>query len=322
MIQLLKAVRCIVTGGAGFIGSHLCNQLLDRGTVVCLDNFDPYYDPQVKRKNIESFMDNPDFELVEGNIHDKQLLYELFEDVDYVFHNAAQAGVRISVDNPSKSHSTNATGTLNVLESAVKAGVRKVINASSSSVYGKVLYLPFDENHPNLPVSPYGASKLIAEHYCRIFNEIHGIDTISLRYFTVFGPRIRPDLAINIFTKKALNNETIEIYGDGNKTRDFTFIDNIVDANIRAMKNGIGEYNIGGGERISIRELAEKIMSITDSESEIIYSASVKGDADHTWSDVSKASKDLGYSPKIGLDEGLKRYVQWYIESMNHWPMR
>ncbi|AKB86166.1 UDP-glucose 4-epimerase [Methanococcoides methylutens MM1] len=286
-------------------------------TVVCLDNFDSYYDPQVKRKNIETFMDNPNFELVEGNILDKQLLYDLFEDVDYVFHNAAQAGVRISVDNPSKSHSANATGTLNILETAVKAGVKKVINASSSSVYGKVSYLPFDENHPNLPVSPYGASKLIAEHYCRVFNELHDLDTISLRYFTVFGPRMRPDLAINIFTKKALNNETIEIFGDGSKTRDFTFIDNVVDANIRAMKNGIGEYNIGGGERISIRELAEKIVSITDSESEIIYSDSMKGDAEHTWSDVSKASRDLGYSPKIGLEEGLKRYVQWYIDFVN-----
>ncbi|MCM1987209.1 SDR family oxidoreductase [Methanococcoides seepicolus] len=308
-------MRSIVTGGAGFIGSHLCDQLLDMGTVVCLDNFDPYYDPQVKRKNIEPFMDNPDFELVEGNILDKQLLCELFEDVDYVFHNAAQAGVRISVDNPSKSHTANATGTLNVLEAAVNSGVHKVINASSSSVYGKVSYLPFDEIHPNVPVSPYGASKLIAEHYCRVFNELHDLDTIALRYFTVFGPRMRPDLAINIFTKKALKNETIEIFGDGNKTRDFTFIDNIVDANIRAMKNGIGEYNIGGGERISIRELAEKIVSITDSESEIIYGESVKGDAEHTWSDVSKASRDLGYSPKIGLEEGLKRYVQWYIES-------
>ncbi|WP_048206166.1 SDR family oxidoreductase [Methanococcoides methylutens] len=310
-------MRCVVTGGAGFIGSHLCNKLLDMATVVCLDNFDSYYDPQVKRKNIETFMDNPNFELVEGNILDKQLLYDLFEDVDYVFHNAAQAGVRISVDNPSKSHSANATGTLNILETAVKAGVKKVINASSSSVYGKVSYLPFDENHPNLPVSPYGASKLIAEHYCRVFNELHDLDTISLRYFTVFGPRMRPDLAINIFTKKALNNETIEIFGDGSKTRDFTFIDNVVDANIRAMKNGIGEYNIGGGERISIRELAEKIVSITDSESEIIYSDSMKGDAEHTWSDVSKASRDLGYSPKIGLEEGLKRYVQWYIDFVN-----
>lgn len=310
-------MRCIVTGGAGFIGSHLCDQLLSRGSVICLDNFDPYYDPEVKRNNIEPFMDNPDFELVEGNILDKQLLYELFEDADYVFHNAAQAGVRISVDNPSKSHSANATGTLNILEAAVKAGVKKVINASSSSVYGKVSYLPFDENHPNLPVSPYGASKLIAEHYCRVFNELHDLDTISLRYFTVFGPRMRPDLAINIFTKKALNNETIEIFGDGSKTRDFTFIDNIVDANISAMKNGIGEYNIGGGERISIRELAEKIVSITGSESEIIYSESMKGDAEHTWSDVSKASGDLGYSPKIGLEEGLKRYVQWYSDSMD-----
>lgn len=308
-------MKYLVTGGAGFIGSHLCGRLMKKGEVVCLDSFDPYYDPQVKRKNIEPFMDNPYFELVEGNILDKQLLFDLFEDVDYVFHDAAQAGVRISVDEPSKSHSANSTGTLNVLEAAVNSGVHKVINASSSSVYGKVSYLPFDEKHPNVPVSPYGASKLIAEHYCRIFNEIHGLDTISLRYFTVFGPRMRPDLAINIFTKKALKNETIEILGDGNKTRDFTFIDNIVDANMRAMDRGSGSYNIGGGERVSILELAEKIISITNSESEIIYSESVKGDAEHTWSDVSKARMDLGYSPTIGLDEGLKRYVQWYIES-------
>ncbi|MDY0386321.1 MAG: SDR family oxidoreductase [Methanolobus sp.] len=308
-------MKYLVTGGAGFIGSHLCEQLMKKGEVVCLDSFDPYYDPQVKRKNIESFMDNPDFELVEGNILDKQLLFDLFEDVDYVFHDAAQAGVRISVDDPSKSHSVNATGTLNVLEAAVNSGVHKVINASSSSVYGEVSYLPFDEKHPNVPVSPYGASKLIAEHYCRIFNELHDLDTISLRYFTVFGPRMRPDLAINIFTKKALKNETIEIFGDGNKTRDFTYIDNIVDANMHAMDHGSGPYNIGGGERVSILELAEKIIAITDSKSEIIYSASVKGDAQHTWSDVSKARKDLGYSPSIGLDEGLRRYVEWYIES-------
>lgn len=308
-------MRCLVTGGAGFIGSHLCECLLHKGEVVCLDNFDPYYSPQVKKKNIKSLLQHPDFKLVEGSILDKQLLPGLFEGVDYVFHNAAQAGVRVSVENPAKTHEVNATGMLNVLEAAVDSGVKKVINASSSSVYGKVSYLPFDEKHPNFPVSPYGVSKLAAEHYCRVFNEIYGLETISLRYFTVFGPRMRPDLAINIFTRKALNNEPIEIFGDGKKTRDFTYIDNVVEANMLAMGHGSGIYNIGGGVRVNINELAEKIVAIVGSESKIIYSKAVKGDAEHTWADVSKARKELGYLPRIGLDEGLKRYVQWYKES-------
>ena len=308
-------MKYVVTGGAGFIGSHLCERLVEKGEVVCLDNFDPYYSPQAKRKNVEPLINYQNFELVEGTILDKELLQKVFEDVDYVFHDAAQAGVRISVENPGKTHEVNATGTLNVLEVAAECGVRKVINASSSSVYGKVSYLPFDEDHPNVPVSPYGASKLVAEHYCRVFSELHDLETVSLRYFTVFGPRMRPDLAINIFTRKALINEPIEIFGNGEKTRDFTFIDNIVDANLRAMERGSGVYNIGGGERVSINGLAERIMRIVGSESEIFYSESVKGDAEHTWSDVSKARRELEYEPEIGLDEGLERYVQWYIDT-------
>ena len=288
---------------------------MEMGKVVCLDNFDPYYSPQIKRKNIEPLMQHPNFELVEGNILDSDLLSRFFADVDYVLHNAAQAGVRASVEAPLKTHEVNATGTLNVLKAAVDSGVRKVINASSSSVYGKVSYLPFDEDHPNVPISPYGASKLVAEHYCRVFSELHDLETVSLRYFTVFGPRMRPDLAINIFTGKALNNEPIEIFGDGEKTRDFTFIDNIIDANLRAIERGSSVYNIGGGERVSINDLAEKIVAIVGSESKIIYSESVKGDAEHTWSDVSKARRELGYEPGIGLDEGLERYVEWYIEA-------
>ena len=308
-------MKYVVTGGAGFIGSHLCERLLEKGEVVCLDNFDPYYNPQTKRENIEPLIEHPDFELVEGSILDKKLLHRVFEGVDYVFHNAAQAGVRVSVEDPTKTHEVNATGTLNVLKAAEDSGVRKVINASSSSVYGKVSYLPFDEVHPNVPISPYGASKLVAEHYCRVFSELHDLETASLRYFTVFGPRMRPDLAINIFTGKALNNEPIEIFGDGQKTRDFTFIDNIVDANLRAMERGSGVYNIGGGERVSINELTEKIVGIVGSESGIFYSEPVKGDAEHTWSDVSKARRELGYEPEVGLDEGLRRYVQWYINT-------
>lgn len=305
-------MKYLVTGGAGFIGSHLCERLVEKGEVICLDNFDPYYDPQIKRKNIELLLQLPSFELVEGSILDNGLLHRLLEDVDYVFHNSAQAGVKVSVSDPFKTHEVNATGTLNILKAGLDSGVKKIINASSSSVYGKVSYLPFDEKHPTVPISPYGVSKLSAEHYCRVFNELYGLETISLRYFTVFGPRMRPDLAIHIFTKKALNNEPIEIFGDGEKTRDFTYIENIVNGNMLAMKCGSGTYNIGGGERVSVNDLARKIVANTGSQSEIIYSPALKGDAEHTWSDISKARKEFGYEPRIGLDEGLKRYVHWF----------
>ncbi|MDF1558235.1 MAG: SDR family oxidoreductase [ANME-2 cluster archaeon] len=303
---------CLVTGGAGFIGSHLCEGLLEMGEVICFDNFDPYYSPQLKEKNVEHLMHHPDFKLVRGSILDKELLINLFENVDYVFHNAAQAGVRVSVEKPAKTHEVNVTGTLNVLEAAVDSGVSKVINASSSSVYGKIRYLPFDEKHPLMPISPYGVSKLAAEQYCRVFHEIYGLKTISLRYFTVFGPRMRPDLAINIFTRKALKNEPIEIFGDGMKTRDFTYIENILNANMLAVQKGHGEYNIGGGKRISINDMALKIIEITNSSSKIAYMDSMKGDAEHTLANITKAKDELGYIPDIDFMEGLERYVEWY----------
>jgi len=302
----------LVTGGGGFIGSHIINRLLaGNQSVICLDNFDPYYDPIIKMKNIEKFQSNPDFTLIRGDILDKKLLNSVLKDVDYVFHEAAQAGVRISVENALKTHETNATGTLALLETARNSGVKKIINASSSSVYGKVEYLPFDEKHPACPVSPYGVSKLMTEHYCRVYEEIYGLKSVSLRYFTVYGPNMRPDLAISIFSRQALKNEQITIFGDGNKTRDFTFIDDIVDANMLAMKNGSGIFNVGGGHNVSILHLAEKIIEITKSSSQIIYKESVLGDAIHTFANTDLIRKKLGWNPKTTLEEGLRRYVQW-----------
>jgi len=304
--------RVLVTGGAGFIGSHLVERLLKKGfEVVCLDNFNSYYDPLLKEKNVFPFLENPNFSLIKGDIRDTQLLTKECEDIEYIFHEAAQAGIRISLDNPQLSNDVNVTGTLNVLLAAVKTNVKKIINASSSSVYGRVKYLPFDEDHPTVPVSPYGVSKLTVEHYCRVFEELYGLKTVSLRYFTVYGPRMRPDLAINIFTRAAMQNKQIHIFGDGSKTRDFTFIDDICDANLIAMRKGSGVYNIGGGHQISIHELAEKIIKITHSSSEIIYSDAVKGDAEHTFAKTEKAKQHLGWSPKTPLDVGLKRYARW-----------
>lgn len=286
--------------------------MLDDGNeVICLDNFDSYYDPKIKQENLASFVMDKNFSLIVGDIRDEELLQNIMTEVDYVFHEAAQAGVRISVDDPMKPHDVNATGTLKILKAALDTDVKKIIYASSSSVYGKVKYLPFDENHPNNPISPYGVSKLMAEHYCEVFRDIYGLKTVSLRYFTVYGPKMRPDLAISIFVKNALNNTPISIFGDGNKTRDFTYIDDIVKANLISMRTGTGIYNIGCGNRISIKDLAEKIIDITKSTSEIVYTESAKGDADHTLANIDKARNDLNWKPETTIDEGLRRYVLW-----------
>lgn len=306
-------MKILVTGGAGFIGSHVVDRLLAEGReVICLDNFDPYYGPEIKRANIAQALDSKSFMLVEGDIRDRESIKQILseESIDCIIHEAAQAGVRPSVKDPRKVHEINTTGTLNILEAALNSNVKKIVNASSSSVYGKVKYLPFDEEHPKNPVSPYGASKLAAEHYCRVFSELYGLKITSLRYFTVYGPRMRPDLAISIFARKALSNEPIEIFGDGTKTRDFTYIDDVVDATLSAMRKGDGKtYNIGGGSRISINELAKKIIEITESKSKIIYSQNVKGDAEHTLANVSKAERELGWKPKIGIDKGLRKFI-------------
>lgn len=308
----------LITGGAGFIGSHLADRLLSMGhEVIALDNFDNYYDPAVKRQNIAHNLENQKYRLIEGSILDKDLLKKIIreEGIDYIFHNAAQAGVRISVENPLKPHDINATGTLFLLKETVDSGIRKFINASSSSVYGKTVYLPFDEEHPKNPVSPYGVSKLAAEHYSRVFYEIYGLQTTSLRYFTVYGPRMRPDLAISIFTRNALKNEPVTVFGDGEKSRDFTYIDDIVEANILAMKKGNGEeFNIGSGSRITINELAEKILEITGSRSSIIHSKSQKGDAEHTWAKNEKAKKMMGWAPKTNIDDGIKKFIDYIKE--------
>ena len=283
-----------------------------------MDNFDAYYDPVIKRKNIKNFLLNKNFTLIEGDILDQKLLQNILNCADLIFHEAAQPGVRSSVENPMKAHQVNATGTLNILKAALNTDVKKIVYASSSSVYGRIKYLPFDEDHPNKPVSPYGASKLMAEEYCRIFDEIYGLNTVSLRYFSVYGPRMRPDLAISIFVKRAMKDEPVEIFGDGTKTRDFTYIDDIVKANILAVRKGRGAYNIGSGGSISISELAEKIIKITGSSSKILYGNDSKGDAEHTLSNVAKAKSELGWHPEVDIGRGIQKYTDWLkIEQSN-----
>ena len=309
--------KIIITGGAGFIGSHIAERCVSEGhEVVIIDNMDDYYSPALKKKNIDYVSKFGTVIFIRGDITNLEFLRGVIDDdVDYVFHEAAQAGVRISVENPFKPNNINVVGTLNVLQASIDSNVKRVINASSSSVYGKVEHLPFDEKHPTQPVSPYGVSKLAAEHYCRVFYEVYGLPTVSLRYFTVYGPRMRPDLAISIFTGKMLKNEPITIFGDGGQTRDFTYIEDIAAMNMRLLDTNRADgkvMNIGSGNRISVNDLVEYLKGLIGSSSVVNYTDVQKGDATHTLADVGVAKELIGYEPSVGIGEGLERFVEWY----------
>jgi len=308
--------KIVITGGAGFIGSHIAEALVSNHEIVIVDNLDSYYSPVLKQMNLDAVRQKGNFTFIRGDVTDLALMKNIIDNsVDYVYHQAAQAGVRISVENPLKPNDVNVVGTLNVLQASLEANVKRVINASSSSIYGKVKYLPFDEKHPTQPVSPYGVSKLAAEHYCRIFYEVYGLPTVSLRYFTVYGPRMRPDLAISIFTGKMLKNEPITIFGDGKQTRDFTSIDDIVRANKEFLKTSNGDgtaMNIGSGHRISVNDLIDTLKEITGSRSEITYTDVQKGDAEHTLADIEYAKRLVSYEPRTSIKKGIKHFVSWY----------
>lgn len=309
--------KIVITGGAGFIGSHIAENLAKNGhEIIIVDNLDPYYSVDLKMRNIGIVLNSGNATFINADITDLLKTRQIIDStVDYVYHEAAQAGVRISVEDPFKPNDVNVRGTLNVLKASLDAGVKKVINASSSSVYGKVKYLPFDEQHPTEPVSPYGVSKLAAEHYCRVFYEVYGLPTTSLRYFTVYGPRMRPDLAISIFTRKMLVNEPITVFGDGEQTRDFTYIEDVVEANKRLLYNKVTDgkvLNIGGGNRISVNDLIENLRSITGSTSEVINAGKQKGDTEDTLADVDLGNEMIGYESLFNISKGLNKFVDWF----------
>lgn len=313
-------MEILVTGGAGFIGSHLAEHFLRHGhDVTTLGNFDPYYSTDLKQHNVEACRaaasaTDGTFELVEGSILDDQLVESTVADVDVIYHQAAQAGVRTSIDNPTKTNEVNVNGTLTVLNAARDANVERVVFASSSSVYGETEYLPFDELHPTRPTSPYGVSKLAAEQYTRVYGRVYDIDTVALRYFTVYGPRMRPNMAISNFVSRCFNGDPPVIYGDGKQTRDFTYIDDVVRVNEKLLHSDLtGEVvNVGSNENITLRRLAETIRDQFEPELDIEYTDANAGDARHTHADVSKAAELLDYEPSMSIDEGVSRFIDWY----------
>ncbi len=309
-------MKILITGGAGFIGSHLTEKLAEKHVVIALDNFDPYYDVRIKKGNVKIIQSNG-AEFIFGDITNYDFVRKIIKenDIEVIFHEAAGPGVRYSIKDPFLPNKVNVIGTLNILKASLDSNVKKVVNASSSSVYGKREYLPFDENHPTQPISPYGVSKLAAENYCRVFYGVYGLKTTSLRYFTVYGPRMRPDLAICIFTKSLLNNEQPIVFGDGEQSRDFTYIDDIIEANLRLLNinRGYGEVlNIGSGRRVTINYVIKVLKSLLNSNIEPKYVEPLKGEARDTLANIDKAKKIMGYKPKISLEKGSRKFVDWY----------
>ncbi|WP_256289014.1 GDP-mannose 4,6-dehydratase [Halobellus inordinatus] len=313
-------MQVLVTGGAGFIGSNLAEGLLREGhQVVVLDKFDPYYDLGIKEHNLDVCRRVGDerFEFVEGSTTDDELVEEIIagHDVDVIFHEASKAGVRTSVEQPKAYNENNIDGIVTVLEAAADHGVERVVNASSSSVYGVPEYLPYDEEHPNHPKSPYAVTKLAAEHYCNVYNDLRDVATVNLRYFTVYGPRMRPNMAISNFVSRCLNDEPPIIYGDGQQTRDFTYIDDIVEANLELLETDAADgeaMNIGSSDNISIRELAEYVVEETGADVDIVHEDAKDADARHTHADVSKAGELIDYEPSTDIREGVANFIDWY----------
>ena len=306
-------MQALVTGGGGFIGSNIARALLERGdSVRVVDDFSTG-----REVNLEGV----DVEVVRGSIEDRDTVDRAMRDVEVVFHQAALPSVKRSVDDPVRTHAVNATGTLNVLDAARAAGVRRFVYASSSSAYGDTPVLPKREDMVPSPLSPYAVSKLAGEHYCKAFTKVYGLECVALRYFNVYGPRQDPtshySAVIPLFATALLTGATPTVFGDGEQTRDFTYIDNVVRANLLAAEAGpqvAGEaMNIACGERVSLNELLSAIAEVVGLEDfEAVYRDPRPGDVRDSLADISKAETLIGYVPQVRLSEGLKRTVEWF----------
>jgi UDP-glucuronate 4-epimerase len=309
-------MKAIVTGAAGFIGSHLCERLLKDGwEVVGIDNFDEFYDPKIKRNNIKACLLNKRFRLVEADIRDAGRMNSITsEGADIIFHLAAKAGVRPSIAQPALYADVNINGTMTLLEAAKKSRIGKFIFASSSSVYGNNKKVPFSEDdNVDFPISPYAATKKASELICHTYHHLYGISLTCLRYFTVYGPRQRPDLAIHKFARLIEAGKPIPVYGDGSMMRDFTYIDDITDGTMASIKKceGYRIYNLGESRPMSVRDLISELEKALGKKAAIEYLPLQPGDVERTYADVARAGRDLGYLPKTELSDGLKKFVEW-----------
>ncbi len=308
----------VVTGGAGFIGSHLCEALLATGRqVVAIDSFDDFYDPQVKRANVAACLRDERFALAEGDIRDAGFVDDVLgaRDIDAVVHLAARAGVRPSIENPLLYQDVNVRGTAVLLEAARQHHIERFVFASSSSVYGNNQKIPFSESdRVDFPISPYAATKKAGELLCHTYHHLFGIHVTCLRFFTVYGPRQRPDLAIHKFTRLIESGQPIPVFGDGGMMRDFTYIDDIIAGVIASLDrcDGFHLYNLGESRPVRLRDLICEIEKALTKKAIIDRLPLQPGDVDRTYADVTLAQRDLGYEPTTTIDAGLRRFVAWY----------
>jgi len=310
----------LVTGGAGFIGSHLVERLLKDGhRVICLDNFDDFYDPAAKRRNLKPALQESRFRLVEGDLRDAGLLRMIFQEekIEIIVHLAARAGVRPSIQNPLLYADVNIRGTMNLLEACREQGVGRFIFASSSSVYGNNPKIPFaEEDAVDNPISPYAATKKAGELICHTYHHLYGLDVACLRYFTVYGPRQRPEMAIHQFTRLIDRGKKVFLFGDGSSCRDYTYIDDAIEGTQEALRreHGYEIYNIGGSQTTSLLELVHLLEERMGKKALIEHLPAQPGDVGRTFADIRKAKQRLGYQPGVGMAEGLGRFVRWYLD--------
>lgn len=313
-------MKIIVTGGAGFIGSHVTGELLKKGeSVVVIDDFNDFYDPGLKRENTALFRNEPRFKLCEMDIRDRAGIEAVFRDEapDAVCHLAARAGVRPSIKDPFLYEEVNCLGTLNLLEAARLAKVKNFVFASSSSVYGINSKVPFSEEDPiTCPISPYASTKRAGELMCYTYSHLYGMNLTCLRFFTVYGERGRPDMAVAKFTKAVWEGREIEVYGDGSAKRDFTYIGDILDGVLRSIytPSRYEIVNLGGANTIDVNGLISLIEKNLGKKAVVKYSGVAPGDVPITYADVAKAKRLLGFAPKVRIDDGVARYVRWFLE--------
>ena len=311
----------LVTGGAGFIGSHLVDRLFregDNARVTVVDNFNDFYDPAIKRANIAAHIERDDFELVEADIADAGTMNELFRrrDFDCVVHLAARAGVRPSLDDPLAYEETNVRGTFTLLEAARRSGAPKFIFGSSSSVYGINSKVPFSEDDPVAnPISPYAATKLAGEAACHVYSHLYDLRVVCLRLFTVYGARQRPDLVIHKFAKLITEGKPLPVFGDGTTRRDYTYIDDIIDGIVASMKYESSSYeviNLGGAHTVDLRRIVDLLEQALGKRAVIEYGPPQRGDVPVTYADIDKARRLLAYEPKTQIEDGVTKFVEWF----------
>ena len=314
-------MKILVTGGAGFIGSHLCRKLLaEKNSVICIDNFNDYYSPAIKELNIKDFLENNDFSLVRDDILNTEIIDSIFtaNKIDIVIHLAARAGVRPSINNAGLYEQVNIKGTLNLLEACRKYKISKFVFASSSSVYGGNKKVPFsEEDNVDNPVSPYAATKKAGELLCYTYSHLFNISVFAYRFFTVYGPSQRPEMAIYYFTKNILEEKPIDVFGDGSSSRDYTYIDDIINtiaANLSNI-NGYEVFNLGNSRTVKLSGLIELIEKQTGAKAIINRMDFAAGDVFTTYADILKAKKMLKYNPETPIEEGIKKFVAWYLKN-------